>query len=291
MKILITGGRGFIGKNLKEYLSKKHEVYAPMHDELELLNEAEVDKFFENNKFDVVIHSAVIGGNRKAKGIPDVLKNNLKMFFNLVKNKDSYKKMIFIGSGAEYDRTKQIKKAREIDFGKNIPNDDYGFYKYLCSKYIELSDNIINLRVFGVFGKHEDYETRLISNIICRVIFDLPVEINQNAIFDFIYINDLVRIIEYFIENKAKHKFYNIGSEKPLDFLTIASFIKKISKKDFQIKIKNPGMDREYNCDNSRLREELKDFKFTKIDLAIEELYSWYLENKDNIKKENLLKY
>ena len=60
---------------------------------------------------------------------------------------------------------------------------------------------ILNLRVFGVFGKYEDYETRLISNIICRVIFKLPVEINQNAVYDFVYINDLVKIIEYFIED------------------------------------------------------------------------------------------
>ncbi len=290
-KILITGGSGFIGKNLVEHLSKKYEVYAPLHNELDLLEESSVDEFFKNNKFDIVIHAAVKGGSRKLLSFPEMLKNNLKIFFNLLKNKDSYKKMIFIGSGAEYDKSREIKEAKEEDSEKNIPSEDYGFYKYLCSKYIEMSENIINLRVFGIFGKHEDYETRFVSNIICRVVFDLPVEMNQNALFDYVYADDLCRIIEYFIENEAKYKSYNIGGERHFELLEIAEMIKKISKKDFKIEIKNHGMNKEYTCDNSRLRKELKDFKFSDIETTIKELYDWYLENKDNIKKENLLTY
>src|SRR3989344_476770 len=125
MKILITGGNGFIGKNLVEHLSKKYEVYAPSHNELELLDEESVDEFFKNNKFDVVIHTAVKGGSRKLPSFPDMLKNNLKMFFNLLKNKDSYKKMIFIGSGSEYDKSRDIREVKEEDSGKNIPSDGY----------------------------------------------------------------------------------------------------------------------------------------------------------------------
>ena len=39
MKIMITGGSGFIGRNLIEYLAKRHEVLAPTHKELELVDD------------------------------------------------------------------------------------------------------------------------------------------------------------------------------------------------------------------------------------------------------------
>ena len=291
MRILITGGNGFIGRNLNEYLSKKHHITSIDIGDLNLMNSDAVDDYFLDKEFDVLVHTAVIGGNRKILNNPNILKNNLRMFFNIIRNKNHFGKMIFIGSGAEYDKSRDLKDVKEEDFGKNVPDDDYGFYKYLCSKYIENLDDVISLKVFGVFGKYEDYKTRFISNIICRTIFDLPVEINQNAVFDFIYIEDLCKIIEYFIENKARYKFYNIGSEKHYNLLGIVEKIKKISGKDFEIKIKNPGMNKEYTCNNSKLREELKDFRFTEIETSIKELYDWYLENKDNIKKESLLIY
>lgn len=291
MKILITGGKGFIGKNLVEYLSKNHEVISIDVNDLNLQDTYAVDDFFKDNHFDVLIHAAVKGGSRKQAVSPEVFKDNLKMFFNLTRNMKSFGKMIFIGSGAEYDKSDDIKDIKEEDFGKKVPIDDYGFYKYLCSKYIDKMDNIINLRFFGIFGKYEDYDTRFISNIICRTIFDLPVEINQNAIFDFIYIDDLCRIIEYFIENRPKYKFYNIGPEKHSDLLSIIEKIKKISGKDFKLNIKKTGMNKEYSCDNSRLMEEMKDFKFTDLEYSIKDLFDWYIKNKANIKNESLLLY
>ncbi len=290
-KILITGGNGFIGRNLMEYFSKRHEVISPSHKELELTDEISVDEFFKKNKFDIVIHTAVKGGNRKSPTYPDMVKENLKMFFNLVNNSDSFKKMIFIGSGAEFNKSESISRVKEEDFGLKIPKDDYGFYKYICSKYIEKSENIVSLRVFGIFGKYEDYETRLISNVLCRIIFDLPIEINQNSIFDYVYINDFCNIVNYFIENNARCKFYNIGGEKPCELFDIMNMIKKITGKDFQYKIKNTGLGKEYTANNSRLKEELKDFKFTIMEDSIKELYSYYLENKDKIKKDSLLLY
>jgi GDP-L-fucose synthase len=291
MRILITGGSGFIGKNLVEYLSKKHEVIAPSHSYLELSDEVSVGKFFEKNDIDIVIHSASVGGKRKASPNRNILKENLKMFFNLVNNSKYYKKMIFFGSGAEYGKSRPLKNVKESDFGKYLPGDDYGLYKYICSKVIEKSDNIVNLRLFGVFGKYEDYDTRFISNIICRVIFDLPVEINQNMFLDYVYVEDLCRIVDYFIENKANHKFYNIGPEKHLDLLSIAEKIKKISGRKFEMNVKKKELNKEYSCDNSRLMEELGDFKFTDIDESIKQLYDWYEENKDKIKKEGLTLY
>lgn len=288
MNILLTGCRGFIGKNLKEYLEKKYTVFAPTHQELELTNREKIAEFSRKNKINIVIHAAGVGGHRKQRN-DNLIEKNLKMFFSIVENPVKFERIIFLGSGAEYDRSKNIENVKEFEFGKNIPEEDYGFSKYICSKYIEKSKNIMNLRLFGVFGKYEDCETRFISNIICRVLFDLPVQMNQNMRLDYIFIEDLCKIIDYFIQNPPLYKFYNVSNGEHLDLLTIAEKIKEISGKNFEIKIKKPGMNNPYTCDNSLLKEELKNFKFTQMDEAIKKLYNWYSENKDKIKNKNFL--
>lgn len=274
--IFITGAGGFIGRNLMEQFNEKYTLLTPNHKELDLLDEKAVDNFFNKNKIDVVINCAVIGGSRKEEHVDSALSGNLRIFFNLLRNKEKYKKMIHLGSGAEYDKTKPIVKVKETDLGKTIPKDEYGFFKYICSKYIEKEKNIVCLRIFGLFGKFEDYRYRFISNAIVNNIKGLPITINQNVFFDYTYINDFVKVVDYFINHKVKHKFYNIGTGKKIDLLTIANKINKIADKKSNIIIKNKGLNNEYTCDNTRLKNELKKFEFADFDKSLKELYDWY---------------
>ena len=277
--IFITGAGGFIGRNLTEQFSKKYKLLTPGHRELDLLNEKAVDNFFKKNKIDVVINCAVIGGSRKEEHVESALSGNLRIFFNLLKNKDRYKKMIHFGSGAEFDKSKPIVKVKETDLGKTIPQDEYGFFKYICTKYIEKEKNIICVRLFGLFGKYEDYRYRFISNAIVNNINGLPININQNVFFDYTYINDFVRIVDYFINHQIKHKFYNIGTGRRIDILTIANKINRIAGKESKITIKNRGLNNEYTCDHSRLKNELIKFEFADFDKSLKELYDWYKNN------------
>lgn len=274
--LFITGAGGFIGKNLVEKFEGKYNLLTPGHKELDLLDEKAVDDFFNKNKIDLVINCAVIGGSRKEEHVDSSLSDNLRIFFNLLKNKDKYKKMIHLGSGAEYDKSKPIVKVKETDLGKTIPKDEYGFFKYICSKYIEKEKNVVCVRIFGLFGKYEDYRYRFISNAILNNLKGLSINMNQNVFFDYTYVNDFVRIVDYFINHKTKHKFYNIGTGKRIDILTIANKINKISNKKSKIKVKNTGLNNEYTCDNSRLKIELKKFSFTDFDKSLKELYHWY---------------
>ena len=274
--VFITGAGGFIGKNLTEQFNGKYNLLTPSHKELDLLDEKAVDDFFKKNKIDVVINCAVIGGSRKEEHVESALSGNLRIFFNLLRNKEKYKKMIHLGSGAEFDKSKPIVKVKETDLGKTIPQDEYGFFKYICSKYIEKEENIVSLRIFGLFGKYEDYCYRFISNAIVNNLKRLSINMNQNVFFDYTYINDFVRIVDYFINHKAKHKFYNIGTGKGIDILTIANKINKIADKKSKVIIKNKGLNNEYTCDNSRLMNELKKFEFTDFDKSLKELYDWY---------------
>lgn len=275
--VLITGGSGFIGKNLIEFLEGKYHVLSPSHKELDLLETVAVDDFFAKNHIDVVIHCALVGGSRKEEQEENSLSKNLRMFFNIVKNKDKFEKMINLGSGAEYDKSRPIIDVKEEDFGKSVPTDDYGFFKYVCSKYIEQSKNIVSLRVFGLFGKYEDYRYRFISNAIYQNLSGLPININQNVFFDYVCIDDFIKIVGYFIENEAKHKFYNIGTGQKIDLLTIANLINDIAGRRSEIIIKNEGLNNEYTCNNERLLNDLDvGFRFTKIDKSIKNLYHWY---------------
>jgi GDP-L-fucose synthase len=105
--------------------------------------------------------------------------------------------MIYYGSGAEFDRNNWIPKMKEEYFDSFVPTDQYGFSKYIINKYTERAENIFNLRLFGVFGKYEDYQIRFISQTCCRAIYDLPITINQNVNFDYTYIDDVVEITDY----------------------------------------------------------------------------------------------
>ena len=289
-KILLTGGSGFIGKNILEsYLAEKFQIIAPKRAELDLSDDKSVQNFFQNKNFDAVIHSACKPGHRNAGDVSSLFFANCRMFFNLQKHSDSFGKMIDIGSGAIYDMRNYQPKMCEEFFGKFIPADEHGFCKYVLGREIEKSQNILDLRVFGIFGKYEDYAIRFISNAICKAIFDLPISIKQNRKFDYLFVDDLMPILEFFIENKANHSSYNITPDSSIELLGIAKIIKKVSQKNLQINVAVDGLGVEYSGDNLRLKNEMTNFEFTKIEDAVERLYAWYLTNKNRINKEFLL--
>ena len=57
MKVLFTGGSGFIGRNVIPILREKYEVIAPTRSELNLLDTKEVEKYVIDGKFDIIISS------------------------------------------------------------------------------------------------------------------------------------------------------------------------------------------------------------------------------------------
>lgn len=289
MNIFITGGSGFIGRNIIEYLARHYDIFAPTHKELELVDDKAVRRYFKNHKIDIVIHAAVRPGHRNAKDPSSQLFINSRMFFNIIRNKDYFKKMILLNSGLVYDMCHYKPKMSEAYFDSHVPIDEGGLSKYIAAKYAEKTDYIKELRIFGIFGKHEDYAIRFISNAICKTLLDLPITLKQNRRFDFIYIDDLMPIIDYFIKNNGDYYAYNVTPDESIELKEIAEKVKKISGKDLPIIVAKEGMGAEYSGDNSRLKKELKEIKFTPIDEAIKKLYEWYAENKKTINKEVLL--
>lgn len=289
MKILLTGGNGFIGKNLSEHLSGKHELYIPRSFELNLLDEDAVHVYLKGHNFDVVVHAAGKPGHRNSKDPTGVFYADTRMFFNLIRNKEYFGKMLITGSGGIYDFRYYEPKVKEENWKNHIPVDEHGFFRYVTAHSIEKTENVVDLRLFGVFGKHEDYAIRFISNAICKTIFDLPITIKQNRKFDYLYIKDLFPIIDHFIEKDCIHKEYNITPYESVELLHIAEKIIALSGKDLPILVSQEGMGLEYSGDNTRLASEMPYLQFTEFDLSIKDLYGWYEDNRDIIDKSTLL--
>ena len=272
MNILITGTNGFIGRNLKEYFQDRYEgISCPKRGDLNLLDAKAVKEYLDLNKFEVVIHCGV--------SLTSV-EENLKMYFNIERCSTSFGKLICIGSGAEYDMKNYIPEMKENYFGKYIPSDLYGFSKYVIAKDIEsLHRNIYNLRVFGIYGKYEDFKRRFISNNICRLLCDLNISINKNMYFDYLYVDDFSKIVDIFINSDAAKRSYNICTGKTIDFLSLAKIINDIDGRKLPIQIKEKGLNPEYSGDNKLIMNEFKEIRFTSPEKAINELYRWYKDS------------
>ncbi|MBP5617082.1 MAG: NAD(P)-dependent oxidoreductase [Elusimicrobiaceae bacterium] len=289
-KILLTGGNGFIGKNIQEsFLAEKYDILAPRSFELNLADTDSVDEFFRTREFDVVLHTAVKPGHRNAKDPTNLFYTNVRMFENLVRHTNKFGKMINFGSGAVYDVAADNRLVTEDQIGQRCGKDDHSFCKYVVHQRIEALKNVLDLNIFGIFGKYEDWEIRFISNAICKALFNLPITLRQNRRFSYLYVNDLMPILEYFIEHDAKYKSYNVTPDEETELLQAARTVERLSGSTAGIVVKQDGYGLNYSGSNARLRGEIPNLKFTPLEKAIQDLLQYYQTNQKNLDKQKLL--
>lgn len=268
--ILLTGSGGFIGKHLKNFLSKKFNLFTPRSFQLNLLDKNALSDYAKENKIDLIIHSASCGVRISPDAtVEEVSKPNIEMFKNLA---DLNLPMITFGSGAEYDKSRPLHKIKEENFGENIPQDPYGYSKYAISKEIEKRENILNLRIFGIYGVGED-KSRVTSCIINDNLGKGPIMLNQNVIFDFIWIEDFCKIVEFFVENPPKEKFVNVAPTESIEIVELAKIINDLSDFKSEIIVKKEGLNKEYTGDNSKLLKLMPDLQFTSYKDGMKKFY------------------
>lgn len=288
-KILLTGGNGFIGKNiLQSFLADKYEITAPRSFELNLADTQAVDDYFSTHAFDVVLHAATKPGHRNAKDPTNLFYINVRMFENLVRHTDKFGKLINFGSGAVYDTAADNRLVTEDQIGMRCGKDDHSFCKYVVHQRIESLKNVYDLNIFGIFGKYEDWEIRFISNAICKTLFGLPITLRQNRRFSYLYVNDLMPVLEYFIENTPKYKSYNITPDEETELLEAAKTVQKIGGGKGEIKVAADGYGLNYSGSNARLKSEIKNLQFTPFEQAVKELFAYYKNNQDKLNKDLL---
>ena len=274
MNILLTGSGGFIGSNLKKHFAGKFNLFAPRSAELELCDKEAVKDYFTKRKIDFVIHCATVGGVRGVVDSADTLEKNLLMLNNILSCKDEGVRVITFGSGAMYGKHRKLHKVRESEIGEVAPKDLYGISKMEIAKLVEERDDVLCLNIFACYG-YDEKESRFPSYAISCVINRQPIVINQNVVFDYLWVEDMVRIVEYFVNNKIHDKIINITPSLSITLEEIAKIVSKIGNFDSEIIIKSSELGNEYTGDNSLLLDNIKDFEFTSYECGLNKLYNY----------------
>lgn len=281
MNILLTGSGGFIGKNLKEYLKSKHTLLTPRSYELNLIDENAVREYFAANKIDFIIHCGSTGGARGIQDRDTTIEDNLAMVDNILKYKKISARVILFGSGAMYDKSRPLHKVNESQIGKVVPSDLYGKSKMMIADKIKDRKDVVCLNIFACYGYGEK-ESRFPSYAINKVLTGENIEINQNVIFDYLFVEDMQRIVEYFVTHIPVSNIINITPTNSISLLEIANIVKTFSDKEIKVTVNNPEMNNEYTGDNSRLLAEMPEMKFTPIKEGLKKLYEY---NKSQLTK------
>jgi len=251
MKILITGGSGFVGRNLVKALNKDYDVYSPTSSELDLTNAQQVTTYLQNKYFDVVIHCAIRGGRRLQPDTAVDMYENLSMYFHLMNNRNRFGKFFNFASGAEFDRRKGIHPIpRNNQLNTSWPIDYYGMSKNIISRLLKTDKQSYNFRIYGVFGIEED-NTRFIKSSLLKIKQNQPIEIHQDRFFDFVNIDDLIGVIKYYISN-PKYPLNNeveIVYSRKYKLSNLAELIKKITKSRVDINITDSKLGNSYTGD------------------------------------------
>uniref|UniRef100_A0A6C0B8Z0 NAD-dependent epimerase/dehydratase domain-containing protein n=1 Tax=viral metagenome TaxID=1070528 RepID=A0A6C0B8Z0_9ZZZZ len=276
MKVLITGGNGNIAKMIKLHLScEETQITNVSHSQLDVLNESEIKNFLNDNEFDILVHTAIVGGRRTKKENGDITHTNLLMFENLLKFSHKFKMIINLDSAAIYDRDTDILNRKEEDLYK-IPTDYYGFSKYLIYQRSLQNNNVFNFRIFNIFHTNEE-DTRFIKSCFNAKKNNSETTIFEDKFFDFVYEDDFVKIVKYYFDNvntqENLEKTINICYEEKFKLSDIAKII--LGTEDYaRIHVLNNNLQKNYCGDSSKLQKLNLQFIGLKESLKIyEDIY------------------
>jgi len=237
-KILITGSKGFIGKQIIKHF-KKSDIVTDFIDSkrVNLQKSKEVMKI---KKSDIVIH---LGGKTgKNLNSNEYFDNNVLGTLNILEYciKKKIKKMIFVSSYV-YGHPKYT----PIDEKHSIsPHNTYTKSKFLaeelCKFYAKNSNlNVIILRPFNIFGKNLP-DGFLISNLFKSIKNNEKIIIeNKKSKRDFLHVDDFIDVILKIIDTDFKFEIFNVGSGNSYSFFEVMKKIEKITAKKINVEFKD----------------------------------------------------
>lgn len=266
MKILLTGGSGFIGSNFIAANGSKFDIVAPSSQQTDLMRVEQVQALFKQHKFDAVVHAA-----DKTDGVTGSA-DNLIMFKNLqyAAILNGVKKLIVIGDAADMDLSTPVEHVKESGFGQTMPNDSYGLGRYLIHLLASKDKISTVLRFFTVFGAGADSGTNPIMSILARGVTGKKTVTVPDKLVSTIYIDDAVRVIAAFLTNDFAKGDYNVASPSPINLIEFAKKARSFAKKNGrEITVEITGEQCELTADTEKLAAVLPNFRFTADNTAI----------------------
>jgi len=263
-KILITGGNGFVARNIFENLNHTYDIDVITRNDFDLLDTISVNKFFSDKFYDVIIHTAIIGGSRLREDAPSLVYDNTLMLYNILDNKKHYRRLINLGSGAEL----------------MYPKTPYGMSKSIIFNIINSLDDHYNLRIFAIFNEDE-LETRFIKSNVLRYLNKEDIIIHQNKFMDFFGFADFIKVIKMYIQEQSSNlnKAFDCCYNTKFTLVDIANIINNLS--DYKVSINvtdNEGMGDEYIGEYSTIYN----LNYKGLKNSIEDMFN-ILKNNSNI--------
>jgi len=248
MKILVTGGAGFIGSHVAEYLVQRgddvtvldnlntgsKENLAKISDKINFVNGDIRDyKLLEKLVSDTagVFHEAALASVQDSFNMKDeyfdVNVNGTENIFKLAKEYGF--KVVYASSSSVYGNPKKIPINEDDD---RKPINPYAETKLdgevLAKKYSEMGVKVIGLRYFNVFGKRQSKEyAGVIKLFLHNIQQKKSPKINGDGLQtrDFVHIDDVVRANIFAMDSDINHKFFNVGSGSSISILDLANLI------------------------------------------------------------------
>ncbi len=279
-RVGVTGAGGFIGRNIVSTLTGC-VVDAPGRRELDLCDRAAVRSWLERGRFDCVIHTATHNATVVAQPKPGaVYERNMQMFEALADCEGTYGKMIWFGSGAEFDRRHWRGDLDERELGTHVPADEYGLSKYRMTTLAAQRADMLNLRVFGCYGPYEDWRVRFISQACVRAMWGLPIRVRLHNSFDYLWIDDLVEVVRWFVDHDGQHRVYNVSTGRQVELFDLARLVaqavERSSGRVVDIEVLGEGRGVPYGGTNTRLLGEMPALRFTPPEVAIPRLLAFH---------------
>ena len=185
------------------------------------------------------------------------------------------KKLITVGEGVEFDRSRPIVDFTEAMFGKSIPTDGYGLGRYLISLLASKDKITTVLRVFDVYGAGGGQSRPINAIVSAGSRGKKQIVIDRDKTVSAVSVDDAARVIYEFLRKDYPKGDYNLVAADKMSYVEIAKTVKRLVKKDggnIDIVVKREGMANEYTANNEKL-VSTAEMRITSTHSGIKKLY------------------
>lgn len=198
--LLLTGASGFLGSRIAAFYSKKYNIYAPTHNEMDITSVESVEAAFAKYKPDIVVHCAAISDVGLCEREPEKSwKINVDGSIHIAKASNELGAKCIICSSDQVYFGSSVKEAHRED-EELTPANLYGQDKLVAEKKcLEANPDCVLLRLSWMYdtktlveGEHSDFFRTLLPKIKNREVLSYPVY-DKRGITD---VNEVVRNLE-----------------------------------------------------------------------------------------------